>query len=91
MLRQIRRGVFETNSSSVHSLTIASKEEFDKFKAGELRKVWRGGLVDSSSNDFEDGESFEDFGGDEYEYFEQTYTTEGGETIVAFGYYGTDN
>jgi len=32
---QMRRGTFETNSSSVHSLTIVSKEEFDKFKNGE--------------------------------------------------------
>ena len=32
----IRRGVFETNSSSVHSFTIASGEEYDKFKKGEL-------------------------------------------------------
>ena len=36
MKRQIRMGTFETNSSSVHSLTIVGKDEFDKFKAGEL-------------------------------------------------------
>ncbi len=32
----IRRGVFETNSSSTHSISICSKEEYDKWKAGEL-------------------------------------------------------
>ena len=32
----VRRGVFETNSSSVHSFTIADKEDYDKFKKGEL-------------------------------------------------------
>ena len=36
MKRQIRRGVFETNSSSCHSITMCSKEEFDKWKNGEL-------------------------------------------------------
>ncbi|WP_313584682.1 hypothetical protein [Lacrimispora sp.] len=30
MKRQIRRGVFETNSSSTHSLTMCSEEEFEK-------------------------------------------------------------
>ena len=36
MLRAIRRGVFETNSSSTHSITICSKEEYDKWERGEL-------------------------------------------------------
>lgn len=36
MKRQIRRGVFETNSSSTHSLTICSAEEFEAWKDGEL-------------------------------------------------------
>lgn len=35
-MQTIRRSVFETNSSSTHSLTIVSKEEFEKFKAGDL-------------------------------------------------------
>ncbi len=37
-MKQIRVGVFETNSSSTHSLTIVSKEEYEKFKEGEY--VW---------------------------------------------------
>lgn len=36
MKRQIRRGVFETNSSSVHSITMCSESEFDKWKNGEV-------------------------------------------------------
>ena len=36
MKRQIRYGVFETNSSSTHTLTICKKEEFDKWERGEL-------------------------------------------------------
>ena len=33
---QIRRGVFETNSSSVHTLTMCTLDEFDKWQDGEL-------------------------------------------------------
>lgn len=33
---QIRRGVFETNSSSTHSITICSESEFDKWKEGKV-------------------------------------------------------
>jgi len=33
---QVRRNVFETNSSSTHSLVMAVKSEFDKWREGEL-------------------------------------------------------
>lgn len=36
MKRQIRRGVFETNSSSTHSLTMCLKSDYDKWENGEL-------------------------------------------------------
>lgn len=36
MKKQVRFGVFETNSSSTHSLVICDKETFDKWKSGEL-------------------------------------------------------
>ena len=45
MKRQIRRGVFESNSSSTHSLTMCSEEEFEQWKNGKV-------LFD------EDGETF---------------------------------
>ena len=35
MKKAIRYGVFETNSSSVHSLTMCSEEDFNKWKSGE--------------------------------------------------------
>lgn len=35
-MKQIRFGVFETNSSSTHSMTIFTKEQFEKFNKGEL-------------------------------------------------------
>lgn len=36
MKKIIRKGTFETNSSSTHSLTFMSKEEFEKWKRGEI-------------------------------------------------------
>jgi len=38
---QIRQGVFETNSSSTHSLAIYNKNEWEEFKNGDL-------LIDST-------------------------------------------
>ena len=31
MKKQIRRGVFETNSSSVHSLTLCMESDYDRW------------------------------------------------------------
>lgn len=36
MIFQVRQGVFETNSSSTHTLTVCSKDDFDKWKKGEV-------------------------------------------------------
>lgn len=33
-MKSTRRGVFETNSSSTHSLTMCSKEDFESWKKG---------------------------------------------------------
>ena len=35
-MRTIRRNVFETNSSSTHSITISTEKEFKDLKAGKL-------------------------------------------------------
>jgi hypothetical protein len=35
-MKSIRNGVFETNSSSVHSITIVAKDEYVKWKNGEM-------------------------------------------------------
>ena len=35
-MKQIRRNVFETNSSSTHSLTMCSQSQFDDWKAGKI-------------------------------------------------------
>lgn len=36
MLINFRKGLFETNSSSVHSLVMCSESDLDKWKNGEL-------------------------------------------------------
>lgn len=98
MKKQIRRGVFETNSSSVHSLTMCSKTDFDRWVDGELLyDIWDECLVEATKErlDNEDGnyltyKQFNDYTYLEYEKFEKSYTTENGECIKVFGYYGHD-
>ena len=36
MKKQVRTGVFETNSSSTHAVTIVTDEEYQLYKAGKL-------------------------------------------------------
>ncbi len=35
-MKNIRRGTFETNSSSTHSITICTEDEYTKWKKGEM-------------------------------------------------------
>jgi len=84
---QIRQSVFETNSSSTHSLTICSKEEFEQFKNGVL-KLYRYKLVEvtDENSDDEDFQSHDDYFDDEsLETFKKEYTTKSGDAIVVFG------
>ena len=123
MKRQIRKGVFETNSSSVHALAMCTESEFDRWENGELlfwehknkfgtreelieelKKYtgWNGKLW-YRETDWDDearvAEIFKDeniktfdqfFDNEWYETYSEKYTTPGGESIVAFGYYGHD-
>ena len=101
MKRQIRRGVFETNSSSVHSLTMCMESDFNKWVTGEL--VWsRWGdelvpITDEIKKSMEEDEreyltyeQFNDYDYIDYETFEDSYTTPNGEIVKSFGYYGHD-
>lgn len=49
---QIRQGVFETNSSSTHSITITSESDFDKWKNGDvyLNDGWWGSNDDPNKD-----------------------------------------
>ena len=67
----IRRSVFETNSSSTHSLTMCMKDEFDKWKNGEfLFNVDSGSFVPNERHEFteEDIENMK-------KWYEQEYNT----------------
>ena len=96
-MKQIRYGVFETNSSSTHSLTICSDEEYKKFQSGELvYDIWEEGLVNQNALEDQgeelDGENYSTydkyFDDDSLETFNETHITKGGEVIHVFGKYG---
>lgn len=105
-MKQIRFGVFETNSSSTHSITIVSEEDFDKWKAGELIfDKYNDKLVplakanianaNDEDDDYEDSDEYQTYDDwNDFEYLEtyiERFTTKNGDKIVAFGMYGNDN
>ena len=70
MKRQIRRGVFETNSSSTHSLTMCSDDVFEAWKRGEvLFKRWEEKFVKPTQLSDQDKRDAED----EYNYTKDSY------------------
>ena len=94
-MRQVRQGVFETNSSSVHTITICSDEEYNAWTKGEL-------LVNDYDGEFKHKDDINQFSEDfksytsymsslyDLEYYHTTYTTKGGEKIHVFGRTGYD-
>ena len=100
-MKQIRRNVFETNSSSTHSITMCMKSEFDKWVGGELAwDVWCGKLVPITpevQTEMTDRYSryltydqFNDWDYLPHETYVDSYTTPNGDTVISFGYYGYD-
>lgn len=117
-MKQIRLGVFETNSSSTHSITICNAYSFDKWCNSNL--YWTGRIIDGNLELLTEQEVFdklrEKYGHEEWfkdteddlrniacdeeyytsdtwdneylEYFEESFTTPNGDTVVAFGQYG---
>ena len=54
MKKQIRRGTFETNSSSVHSITMCELDEYTKWVDGELYlDRWGRGFI--TLKEYQDG------------------------------------
>ena len=89
----IRKNVFETNSSSVHSLCICTEEEFDAWKKGELYyNYWDDEFTKNSVNGWdEDNQTYEGFFEESWlETYEEHFTTPSGDKMVAFGRYGRD-
>lgn len=136
---QMRKNVFETNSSSTHSITMCTKDEYDAWVNGKLllndgwwRKDNASEFKDKKFVTREEAEDIikkdESYNGEdlskltdeqliEYvdedghwqgcdygfytidnyesdneclEWFDEEYTTPSGETVVAFGLYGTN-
>ena len=98
-----RRGVFETNSSSVHSITMCSDDEYNKWKKGELyfdrcaeefvestEKIEKEREEEGRHTQYLTYDEFHDWDYIEYETFTDVFTTPKGESVVAFGYYGYD-
>ena len=89
MKKQIRFGVFETNSSMMHSLQIMSKEDYKKFLEYEeddnwvwdnYEEIWR----NKKELDEEELEDYNDsFFDEEVDYEIKEFTTEHGDVVVA--------
>lgn len=128
IMLQVRHGVFETNSSSTHSITMCKKSEYDAWVKGEvyLNDGWwsmvenenknkkfltkeeamrlivdSGRYSDKDLYSLDEKELLEIFDSEciyntelyeqmceYYEEYGEEYTTDSGETIIAFGYYG---
>ena len=93
---QIRQNIFETNSSSIHTLVICTEEEFKKFNNDELcLNYWTDKLVpfsemDNSGKFMTSEEFYEDTDMDHYlEHYEE-HREINGTKIVVFGRYGYD-
>lgn len=108
---QIRNGIFETNSSSVHSITICPENDYNKWVNGELyidesdklvsldeaiEEISKYYTIDKDNIGemlFDNGYRTYDEYMDRAVYFEvfgNSYTTEHGDKIRVFGYYGFD-
>lgn len=78
MKTQIRRGVFETNSSSIHSLAITTTTDWGKFKKGEL--LMKGfpydiSFVDANSVNKEQVFTLDKYNDNDKDYFYYDYMT----------------
>ena len=122
MKEVVRRGLFETNSSSIHSITMCSDDEWSKWVNGETYfdrvckkfyelnedieraracqswdEAWDLYESDKRNEYFHDCyhrfltyEEFNDWEYIDFETYDAEYTTDNGETVHAFGYYGHD-
>ena len=97
---QVRLGLFETNSSSCHSLTICSEEEYDRWREGdavysdyEEKFVLIDELTDEEKLTIDEYDLYTYDGFFEkmsidYEMFSQRKILPSGECVHVFGYYG---
>lgn len=70
-MKLIRRGTFETNSSSTHSITMCTESDFDKWKNGEMYwNRWSEELVSKEEVEKEMSKLKEEFISDHPDYDE---------------------
>jgi hypothetical protein len=89
----IRKNVFETNSSSTHSICICTEEDYKKFRSGDMvYDDWDGKLVDMPASKIESDYSYKSYSdmGQYLEYYSHQFVTPSGDKMVAFGEYGYD-
>lgn len=82
---QVRQGVFETNSSSTHSLSVFKTSDWERFKKGEMVITGypeESRLVDINDVDSENIYNIEDEDQDWHDYDYYTY-----DTYSDLGYY----
>lgn len=104
-MKVIRFNIFETNSSSTHSLCICTEDEYEKWKNGDLiYSYWDNNMIKPPDNLDEmldedsplyDSDAVDDYRPydyeDEYlEWYDYHFTTPSGDKMVAFGWYGHD-
>lgn len=93
-MKQIRIGVFETNSSSTHSLTICTEEEYRNWVDGKTIKTYENRFLPMPENYPHDNEgaeeSYREYCNTELNTFNRCFTTPSGDKMAAFGQYGYD-
>ena len=97
-MRQIRTGVFETNSSSTHSIVICTKEDYQGFVDGELmydryedKLTPATDALQSESYRYKTHKELGHPHDDVWlETYEKHFKTPSGDEMVAFGAYGHD-
>lgn len=88
MKYQIRRKVWETNSSLCHSLQLMSKEEYEDLCLKDesddwVWDCWDDEWVNVNSDDYDEcGDYEEHYFDDEAEYDIKEYTTSNGDVVV---------
>lgn len=61
MKTQIRKSVFETNSSSTHSLTLYTKSEWEAFKKGERVMQYEDEMRTTTKAQIKESEEFKEY------------------------------
>ena len=99
---QVRLGMFETNSSSVHTLTMCSRKQLEDWKRGDI--VYDGynddfvpidelnehDLSKLDNDMYYTYEGFYNSFGEDYETFERSQILDNGQEVIGFGYFGHD-